>query len=376
MANNSLSNLKNTTPNSMRRVRFALPSRRSGGSGSGDDGNQPNQYVIEDTWSKVHGTTYVNGTLNSPTSDYKSTLSSDPVTKIATPKPKLKLIARNQLTNDGSAAIQLKKLSTDQQYWNNAVNRRGILLPVRADSAKQSEKNVKSLRSGKLRNYTAILREPSNCLKRTRISLLGRPKSKHIKTPNTLALPVIEKKKHQPTSNETDIFEKFSYKLADAPQQSKSKKHTLRLCFDFEGDDDDYLYELSERASSIIRTVDADIAALAGDEQQKLEQHCSSENLSEILQVAHRWQSSTNSTATSNKLMPHMHDALVEFCTLKKSEVKLWVQSLFHYRFAFELVFPLLLILLRTCVLKFSVFAASALLFDCFCQIRKRDHIA
>lgn len=330
-------NGKNSPPTAMRKVRFVLPATDSLDSDSDDDvkctadKKQPIKCVTQSKKdvSKVHGTArYVNGTLNFSNTDYKAILANEAllanaVTPPITTKSKtnlISLISRHQFTNDGSATSQVKKISADQQYWNNAVNLRGILLPV---SVENHTKSQKQFRRSRFDNCTAIMMKPTKYLTRTRSCLFG-TKTKSNSTPNTLALPIASKKKPPPapTSIEHNLFEKFSYKLAGTPTP-KLKKHSFSFCFDIDADADEHLYELNERALHIIDTANAVTAT--EDEQQKLEHHCTSENLNEILQIAHRWQSSTSETTIDcDKMMPHLqNNDSVEFRTLKKSEVKL-----------------------------------------------------
>lgn len=296
---------------SMRKVRFEDDNDTKCKSKSVRFGQHPKCVItpIRDE-KKVHGTNYVNGTLNFSQIDY-ATLQSNNVqtstlkkeTKSTTP-----IIFRNQFTNDGSAKIVRKNCSIDQQYWENAVHRRGILLHV---SSENQQPNNITFRTSRIRRYTSIIMGPSKYFKRSQNQLFNYPKKKT--SPNTLELPtqivnqpvIKTNPKNQPIENP---FEKFSYKLI--PSKSTAEKRP---------DTNLHVSQQSNfdtRALSIVRSAFI-------NQQTELPQHCTSENLSEILQLAHRWQSTAQSMPESDNVSTRESSHSVEFCTLKKLDVKM-----------------------------------------------------
>lgn len=258
---------------------------------------------------QVHGTgNYVNGTLNF-SSDYgmriqmrlPNQMNASNIKNQTDPRP---IIFRNQLTNDASAKCARKNCSIDQQYWDNAVNRRGILLHVSSEN--QSSNNIKFNKS-KMRRYTSILMGPSNYTKRTKSRLL---KSSNTQSPNVLELPAnnqSDKKQNDHSHNSQNPFEKFSYKLISI--KSATRKHTQSNSIQTQAS------KFDERAAAIERN--------ACNNQMKLNNQCIGQNLSEILQLAHRWQSSAQSMSASDNVSTRESSSSVEFCTLKKLDVKM-----------------------------------------------------
>lgn len=262
---------------------------------------------------KVHGTAnYVNGTLNFSTTDYplmKTSRTNETPTIPRKPKPKdietKPILFRNQFTNDASAKNVRKNCSIDQQYWDNAVNRRGILLHVSAEN--QQANNIK-FRTNKFRRYTSVLMRPSKYFQRSRNRLVNCSKTSSPFS-NTLELPKgnqLNKKHKTNLKSRQNPFEKFSYKLVSLKSATR-KRTQIKPC-------ESQPSEFDERALSIVCD--------AFNNQIELEQHCTSENLSEILQLAHRWQSSTQSIATSDNIATRTTSDSVESCTLKKLDVK------------------------------------------------------
>lgn len=255
---------------------------------------------------KVHGTgNYVNGTLNFSMNDYMTKRTAKVETTVARKETRSKpILFRNQFTNDASAKSARKNCSIDQQYWDNAVGRRGILLHV---SAENQQPNKIKFRTNKIRRYTSMLMKPTSYLKRSRSQLFQRSRSPSI-TPNKLELPThVQLNKTPKTDLKSNPFEKFTYKLISI------KKPDARMRTPA-GGDESHAVDFDERALSIVEN--------AFSQQHKLEQHCTSEHLSEILQMAHRWQSTTQMMPTSDNVSTRESSTSVEFCTLKKLDVK------------------------------------------------------
>lgn len=283
----------------------------------------PNKFVITTKWdeNKVHGTAnYVNGTLNFTMADYEkampnngnSVLSTTTTTNACTTKNKpiesRPIIFRNELTNDASAKNARKNCSIDQQYWDNAVVRRGILLHV---SAENQEANNITFRKNKIRRYTSILMGPTNYFKRSRRQLLKNSKLKRSSSSNTLELPTNQPQRRKPAPKfKQSPFEKFSYKLF--PIKSMQRK---RAKVDNSNEAQPFATDFDERALSIVRN--------ALSNRNELGHQCTSEQLSEILQLAHRWQPTTHSMHTSDNVSIPDFGNSVEFCTLKKLDVKM-----------------------------------------------------
>ncbi|XP_055325516.1 uncharacterized protein LOC129579452 [Sitodiplosis mosellana] len=254
---------------------------------------------------KVHGTgNYVNGTLSFSTTDYAAMQRNNVETCTATKKEtkSIPIMFRNQFTNDASAKNARKNCSIDQQYWENAVHRRGILLHVSSDN---QEANKITFRTSKMRRYTSIFMGSSKYFKRSRSQLLNYPKTK---SPNTLELPTNQPLKKEDFKPMETQFEKFSYKLI--PTKSNAIKLTQANSNEPQPSDFDV------RALSIVRNA-------FNQQQNELPHHCTSENLSEILQLAHRWQSSSQSVPASDNVSTRESSHSVEFCTLKKLDVKI-----------------------------------------------------
>lgn len=259
---------------------------------------------------KVHGTgNYVNGTLNFSTCEYTALLSNNSSTSTLKKETKSKpIIFRNQFTNDASAKNVRKNCSIDQKYWENAVHRRGILLHVSSDN---QEANNITFHTSKMRRYTSILMG-SNYFKRSRNQLFNYSKKK---TSNTLQLPSNQKPFNKmPKEDLKSIenpYEKFSYKLIPSKSITKKKHEQTKNSIEPQPS------EFNERALSIVRNA-------FNEQQNELPNHCTSENLSEILQLAHRWQSSTQSVRASDNVSTRESSSnSVEFCTLKKLDVKM-----------------------------------------------------
>lgn len=260
---------------------------------------------------KVHGTgNYVNGTLNFSTIDYNNYVQPRTIqTTTRKKEPKIEtnpIHFRNQLTNDASAKNVRKNCSNDQKYWDNAVNRRGILLHVSSDN--QQADKIK-FHTNKFRRYTSVLMGPSKYFQRSRNRLLNCSK-KSSTFSNTLELPKqnqLKKKKKSNSKYSENPFEKFSYKLVSIKSATK-KRAQVKPCEPSEFD---------ERALAIVCN--------AFNNQTELGPQCTSNNLSEILQLAHRWQSDAQPTPTSdnNNISTHESIKSVESCTLKKIDVKL-----------------------------------------------------
>lgn len=304
---------------------------------------------------KVHGTgNYVNGTLNLSSNDFnmmpinktQSKPSNNQVNGKSVKSPsELKTITtfqlRNQFTNDASAKNVRKNCSIDQQYWDNAVHRRGILIHVSAEN--QSTNHI-NFRNNKLNRYTSILMRPSNCLKRSSISpirLFRRSKTSS-NTSNTLELPTLAQ---QQQSNKTQLkkqnfkrtpFERFSYKLTSIKKPADRMRTQVNFVDDHDDDDNNRIkpptvqpvkpmscaVDFDERALSIVKQR----CCALNSSQCEAEHHCTSQNLSEILQNLNRWQCMTTATHTmpptnDNQLRDAFNHS-VEFCTLKKLDVK------------------------------------------------------
>lgn len=304
---------------------------------------------------KVHGTgNYVNGTLNLTSNDITMM---PPINKIQSTgtnsKPmvssELKAITtfRNQFTNEASAKNVRKNCSIDQQYWDNAVHRRGILIHVSAEN--QSTNHIK-FRNNKINRYASILMKPSNCLKRSSISpirLFRRSKTSN-NTSNTLELPTLAQQQQQqqqqsnkPQSKQQILkrnpFERFSYKLTSIKKPA-DRMRTQVNCMDNDDDDEHDKNTKPPTVQSVKPTssvdIDFDARALSivkesccalNKSQCEAEHHCSSQNLSEILQNLNRWQCMTTTAHTmpinDNQLRGAFNHS-VEFCTLKKLDVK------------------------------------------------------
>lgn len=296
---------------------------------------------------KVHGTAnYVNGTLT--TNDY-SMLQPDKMqsnngndndnnASVKSEAPtRFKTITtfRNQLTNDASAKNARKNCSNDQQYWDNAVNRRGILLHVSSEN--QSTNQIK-FRNNKFHRYASILMKPSNCLRRTSAAAQVRLFHRSKVSSNTLELPTLAQQqlnKLQPKPKlKRNPFERFSYKLISIKKPAAAGMHAQVNVVDDNDNDNDNNNNSNDTAP--VSSIDFDKRALSivqqdccalNNSQCELEHHCTSQHLSEILQNLDRWQCTTTATATHT--MPtndnHLRGAFnhsVEFCTLKKLDVK------------------------------------------------------
>lgn len=308
-----------------RKVRFELPKSSSIDSsndgwsyGSGsvmrrqtlpfDQHPKPFHKQTKPMETKVHGTAnYVNGTLNFSTYDFGAS-SKRPIV-LSRPKiqPESKpIIFRNELTNDASAKNARKNCSIDQQYWDNAVRKRGILIHVSADN--QQSNHIK-FRKNKIRRYTSIFMKPAHYLKRSQNRLFASTKAT-TSTPNTLELPTHDQLNKTPKTNlKTNAFEKFSYKLISI------KKPTTKKRTQVNGDEPPASDDFDARALSIVQNA-------FYNQPDELEHQCTSKNLSEILQMAHRWQSTTQSLPTSDNVPTTESSTSVELCTLKKLDVK------------------------------------------------------
>lgn len=314
---------------------------------------------------KVHGTgNYVNGTLNFSTNDFSRMLpgktqqsnskTTDESIKSESASTYYKRITfRNQLTNDASAKYARKNCSIDQQYWDNAINRRGILLHVSSEN--QSTNQIK-FRNNRIHRYTSILLKP------TQVRFFHRSKASTLNTSNTLELPTLAQQmnKMQPKpKSKRNPFERFSYKLISIKKpNAKMRDHDDDDDEDSDddnnnnnnNDDDDRnnnnndspplmqpvsSVDFNERALSIVQQ---NCCAL-NNSQCELVHHCTSQNLSEILQNLNRWQCTTMTTTMPSlpstppplphTTLPtndnHLRGAFnhsVEFCTLKKLDVK------------------------------------------------------
>lgn len=257
---------------------------------------------------KVHGTAnYVNGTLNFSMNDYKTTIPIQIAPKVAKKDIQLKpILFRNQFTNDASAKNAQKNYTIDQQYWDNAVSRRGILLHVSAEN--QQSNNIK-FRTNKLRRYTSMLLKPSKYLQRSKKRSFHNLRSSASITSNKLELPTPEQlNKMHNTKLKSNSFDKFSYKLI------KIKKPSTKKCSPV-SDNELQASAFDERALSIVQNA-------FNEQQHELEQHCTSENLSEILQLAHRWQTTMETLPTRDIVSTRESSTSVGFCTLKKLDVK------------------------------------------------------
>lgn len=261
---------------------------------------------------KVHGTgNYVNGTLNFSTADYSMMM---PVATRQTiqRQPDIErrpILLRNEFTNDASAKNVRKNCSIDQQYWDNAVNRRGILLHVSSEN--QQASNIK-FRTNKFRRYTSALMGSSKYFKRSRNRLLNCSTTSPSFS-NTLELPKLNQsnKKQKPhLKSSKNPFEKFSYKLVNIKSAAR-KRAQVKPCETQSSD------EFDERALTIVCN--------AFNNQTELGHQCASENLSEILQLAHRWQADTTHSmlASDNESTARESSNSVESCTLKKIDVKM-----------------------------------------------------
>lgn len=303
----------------VRKVRFELPSNLA----FDNDDNRKKCGVFDSKRSdkfaiaskkeekKVHGTgNYVNGTLNFSTTDYAAMQRNnlDACNAIAKKETKtIPIMFRNQFTNDASAKNVRKNCSIDQQYWENAVHRRGILLHVSSDN---QETNEITFHTSKMRRYTSIFRRPTNYFQRSRCQMLN---NSNKNTSNTLELPTnqsfINKTPKMDFKSMENPFEKFSYKLIP----TKTTNATMQT--------------VPQKNSNQPQPSDFDVRALSivrnafYQQQTELRHHCSGENLSEILQLAHRWQQSTQ--PASDNVSTHESSHSVEFCTLKKLDVKM-----------------------------------------------------
>lgn len=330
---------------------------------------------------KVHGTgNYVNGTLNWSTNDYSlmppgktqsknsnnnshknnnnNNSDNECIKSEVSSRCKRIITFRNQLTNDASAKYARKNCSTDQQYWDNAISRRGILLHVSSEN--QSTDQIK-FRNNRMHRYTSILMKPlPNSLRRTSSSssaaaghlrFFHRSKTSPINTSNTLELPTLAQQlnKMQPKPKlMRNPFERFSYKLISIKKPTSMRTQVNVIGGNDDDDDDDSnnndllptmqsvsSVDFTERALSIVRQNGCALS----NSQCELEHHCTSQNLSEILQNLNRWQCTTTTatatavtaatTTTTPHTIPtndnHLRGAFnhsVEFCTLKKLDVK------------------------------------------------------
>lgn len=303
----------------VRKVRFELPSNFAFDNDEnrakcGADSKRSDKFAIasKKEEKKVHGTgNYVNGTLNFSTTDYAAMQRNNDACNAIAPKETktIPIMFRNQFTNDASAKNVRKNCSIDQQYWENAVHRRGILLHVSSDN---QETNKITFHTSKVRRYTAIFRGPTNYFKRSRSQMLNNPKKK---SSNTLELPTnqsfINKTPKVDLKSMENPFEKFSYKLIP----TKPTNATMQTA-SHQNSNQPQPSDFDERALSIVRNA-------FNQQQNELPHHCSGENLSEILQLAHRWQQSTQSMPASDNVSTRQSSHSVEFCTLKKLDVKM-----------------------------------------------------
>lgn len=248
----------------------------------------------------VHGTNYVNGTLNLIQTRLPSQVNTCNAKSETVTRP---IIFRNQFTNDASAKCARKNSSIDKEYWDNAVNRRGILLHVSSEN--QPADNIKFNKS-RMRRYTSILMGSSNYKKRPKSQLLKSPKEQ---SPQLLELPpyVQLNKTQNDNANSENPFKKFSYKLISIKPAIRKpvESHPTKT----------QASEFDERASAI--------KCNAYNNHTELNHQCTGDNLSEILQLAHRWQSSAQSMPVSDNVSTCESSNSVEFCTLKKIDVKM-----------------------------------------------------
>lgn len=320
----------------VRKVRFTLPDVQSSMIDSDEcetnsikqqqpqtkikENSEQSKYMIttKKDENKVHGTArYINGTLNFTSTDYKTTIHADidKNKEKITEKVKLNkistIISRNQFTNDGSAQTQRKRISSNQSYWDNAINQRGILLHVSHENFMESQAK-KKFRKNRILRYTTVLTEPTNCFKKTKTRLMNHTRSKLSPSKqqcNTLELP----KENSPRTKSKQIketkclFNKFSYKLITV----KKKKHSpMPIPVNID--------ELNERALSLVcKSVDC--------VEHELDHHCTSKQLSDIFEIAHRWQSTAKQQTTidNSELLNESSTNSVEYCTLKKSDAKM-----------------------------------------------------
>lgn len=304
-----------------RKVRFELPKSSTIDHNNDDELSYISTAVMRDQFSqvdpfdiqmkkdmrKVHGTAnYVNGTLNFSTNDFTMRSTKTIQSVAAKNPPKLPpILFRNQLTNDASAKNARKNCSIDQQYWDNAVRKRGILLHVSVDN--QQSEHIK-FRKNKIQRYTSIFMKPSNYLKRSQNRVYDRTKTQLTSSSNTLELPTYKQVNKTTKTKLKNPFDKFSYKLISI--KKPTRKHAqvngankLQTVDNFDA-----------RATTIVQN--------AFNQPTELEHQCTSENLSEILQMAHRWQSTTHNLPNSDNESASKSSTSVEFRTLKKLGAK------------------------------------------------------